>query len=230
MTTRLLAIETATEACSAALLVGDAVLERFQVAPREHGALLLPMIDSLLDEAGLSMAQLDGLAFGRGPGSFTGVRMATGVIQGLAFASDLPVVPVSTLASLAQGVVDRAAPPLIYAALDARMGEVYWAAYEPDAAGLVRLLGEEQVMPPEAARLWQERPGIGVGHGWRTYVGQLEVALHGRVETCYVDELPRASGVARLARPILAQGGGVAAEEALPVYLRDNVAKPKSGI
>ena len=225
---KLLAIETATEACSAALLIDGAIQERFEVAPRRHGELILPMAEALLMEAGLQLSQLDALAFGRGPGSFTGVRMATGVIQGLAFAADLPVVPVSTLAALAQTVVDRSESSLIYAALDARMNEIYWGVYQPNAQGRVQLLGEEQVIPASSASAWDHKPGIGVGHGWRTYIGELTDALEGAVSTCYVDELPRAAAVAHLAQAAYEQGQMVSAEAALPVYLRDNVAKVKA--
>lgn len=225
---KLLAIETATEACSAALLLDGEVVERFQIAPREHGTLILPMIESLLQQAGLGLAQLDALAFGRGPGSFTGVRMATGVIQGLAFSVDLPVVAVSSLAALAQTVVDRADDQLIYAALDARMGEIYWGVYEPDATGLVQLLGDECVTPAEQVSAWESRQGVGVGHGWRTYLDILTTKMDGAVTTCFADELPRAAMVARLATALYQQGLSVSAERALPVYLRDNVAKVKA--
>lgn len=225
---KLLAIETATEACSAALFLDGDVRERYQVAPREHGDLILPMIESLLQEAGVGLSQLDALAFGRGPGSFTGVRMATGVIQGLAFSIDLPVVPVSTLAALAQSIVDRCALPRIYAALDARMGEVYWGAYQIGPDGLVALQGEEHVLPPAAVTALGGQHGVAVGHGWRTYRDVMLAAMGGTVDACYADQLPRAAGVALLAESLYHKGLSVPAEQALPVYLRDNVAKVKA--
>ena len=116
---KILAIETATEACSAALLVDNEIIDRFEVAPQKHGDLILTMVDELMNEAGVKLPQLDALAFGRGPGSFTGVRMATGVIQGLAFAVDLPVAPVSTLTALAHQTIDESEGRTVYAALDA---------------------------------------------------------------------------------------------------------------
>ena len=149
---RILAIETATEACSAALYVDGEVSERFQLAPREHALLILPMIDALLVDAGMSLGALDAVAYGRGPGSFTGVRIAASVAQGVAFAADLPVVAVSTLASLALGAMSATGQHSVMSALDARMNEVYWGLYEREPAGLPRLQGEECVCAPGHVR------------------------------------------------------------------------------
>jgi tRNA threonylcarbamoyladenosine biosynthesis protein TsaB len=126
---KLLALDTATEACSAAVWVDGTVLERYELAPRRHAALILPMIEAVLAEANLSPLQLDAIAFGRGPGAFTGVRIAVGIAQGIAFAADLPVIPISTLAALALGAAQETGYSRIAAALDARMGEVYWGVY-----------------------------------------------------------------------------------------------------
>ena len=122
---KLLALDTATEACSAAVLADGEVLERYELAPRRHAALILPMIESVLAEAGLEISQLDAIAVGRGPGAFTGVRIAIGIAQGIAFAADLPVALVSTLAALALGTARDTGATRIAAALDARMGEIY---------------------------------------------------------------------------------------------------------
>ena len=141
---KILALDTATEACSAALLSGDgSVYERHDIAPRRHAELILPMVDGILTEAGLGLNDLDAIAFGRGPGAFTGVRIAAGVTQGLALGAGLPVIPVSSLAALAQPALGKAA--IVLPAIDARMGEVYWAAYESDQDGLVTALAGEQV-------------------------------------------------------------------------------------
>ena len=133
MTTRILAIETSSAACSAALSVDGEVVERDALAPRQHAALILPMIESLLAESGCAVGELDAIAFGRGPGSFTGVRIAASIVQGIAFAADLPVIPVSTLAALAFGAMRESSVPRVIAALDARREEVYWACYERTA-------------------------------------------------------------------------------------------------
>ncbi|MCG5500262.1 tRNA (adenosine(37)-N6)-threonylcarbamoyltransferase complex dimerization subunit type 1 TsaB [Ectothiorhodospira lacustris] len=222
---KLLAIETATEACSAALLLDRDVWVRFEVEPRAHARLILPMMEGLLAEAGLSLGQLDALAFGRGPGAFTGVRIATGVIQGAAFAADLPVVPVSTLAALAQQGLDEGANQVL-AALDARMGEVYWGAFRGDEDGLAIPAGEEQVCAPSDAPLPEWQGWLGVGHGWSAH-GDV---LTNRFRDCLsgaplADCLPSAAEVARLAARDFTQGMAVPAEAVLPVYLRNRVAE-----
>lgn len=219
---KILAIETATEACSAAVLVGDDVAERYQVAPRGHADLILTMVQAVLGEAGLSLAQLDGIAFGRGPGSFTGVRIATGVVQGLAFGADLPVAPVSTLAAVAQGTYRVRGATQLLVALDARMHEVYWGCYGI-VDGLARLEGTEQVVAPAQTPLPVAGQWWGAGSGWQAHADVL-LARHG-AHLAGRDEarLPHAADVARLGAVLLQGGGGVAAEQALPVYLRDRV-------
>jgi tRNA threonylcarbamoyladenosine biosynthesis protein TsaB len=221
----LLAIETATEACSAALFSGGRIIERYQVAPQEHNRLILPMIEAVLAEAGLQLTQLDALAFGRGPGSFTGVRIAVGVVQGIAFGADLPVVPISTLAALAQEALDETDEEYAYACLDARMGEVYWGIYRRGETGCVELVGEEAVLAADHVPFLEESRGVGIGSGWSRYGEQLAERLRGRIATVLPDRLPRAAGVARLAAEAWRAGISVPAEQALPVYLRDNVAR-----
>lgn len=219
-----LALETATEACSAALLVRGEVRERFVVAPREHSKRILPMLESLLAEAGISLAQVDALAFGRGPGSFTGVRIAAGVAQGVAFAAELPVVPVSSLAALAQGQ----SAGRVLAAIDARMDEVYWGAYVRDTAGLMRLQGAEAVLPPGRTPTVEGGDWLGAGSGWETY-GEILAAHHAAVlRGCASAALPRAADVARLGAAAFAAGESCTPEQAQPVYLRDRVAWQKS--
>jgi len=222
---KILAIETATEACSAALLIDDAVLERYELAPQQHNRLILPMIDSLLAEAGIKVSQVDALAFGRGPGSFTGVRIAAGVAQGISFAVDLPVVPVSTLAALAQDALTEFGETVAFPCIDARMGEVYWGVYRRGEAGLAELLGEESVLPADRVSFPDHAKGIGIGSGWKTYGSVLEERLGGNVKRILPDRFPRAAMVARLGADALGRGLFVEPEQALPVYLRDNVAK-----
>ena len=225
---KLLAIETATEACSAALWLDGALTDRYEVAPREHTRLILPMMDELLAEAGVRLADLDALAFGRGPGAFTGVRIAAAVIQGAAFGADLPVVPVSTLAALAQQGLDRSHTRVL-AALDARMGEVYWGVFEADAEGLAVPVGHEQVIAPEAVPMPVGEGWYGIGTGWSAYGSALRARLDGHIGDVDSECFPSAKDVARLAVRDFAAGLAVSAEQALPVYLRDKVAeKPKS--
>lgn len=224
---KLLAIDTAAEACSAALLIQGAVRSRFLHAPRRHGELILPLMEALLAEAGLGLKQLDALAFGRGPGAFTGIRIATGVIQGAAFGSGLPVVPVSNLAALAQRHFREQGHRRTLAAFDARMGEVYWGAFVIDDDGLARGLGPEQVAGPEGVRVPDGEGWHGVGSGWGTY-GELLAARVGTGLSSLAPELVcHAHDVAVLGAALFGEGQGVPAEQALPVYLRDQVAWAK---
>lgn len=221
---KILAIETATESCSAALLLDGAITVRERIAPREHATLILRMCDELLGEAGLKPVDLDAVAFGRGPGSFTGVRIATGVIQGIAFAADLPVAPVSSLAALAQGAMRQDGAQRVLAAIDARMGEVYWAAFGA-SEGLVEPLSSEVVVAPEQVTIPPGGDWVGVGSGWGTYREILMERGEGRISGVQSERFPLAQDVAVLAARALERGETVAAEQALPVYLRDNVAK-----
>jgi tRNA threonylcarbamoyladenosine biosynthesis protein TsaB len=222
---KLLAIETATEACSAALYLDGEIRLRSQVEPRRHAELILGMMDELLAEAGLRLTQLDGLAFGRGPGSFTGVRIATGVVQGAAFGADLPVVPVSTLAALAQGCFRHSGARRILPAYDARMQELYWAAYTVDGNDRVQLVGEEQVASVDEVTLPEGGGWHGVGSGWLSYGEQLAQRLGPNLEGYSGEQLCSAQDVATLGVAGLAAGQMVSAEQALPVYLRDQVAR-----
>ncbi len=217
---KLLALDTSTEACSAALFIDGEIRQRFEITPKAHTKLLLPMIDSLLAEAQLTLSQLDALAFGCGPGSFTGVRIATGVVQGLAFGADLPVVPVSTLAALAQNLL----PTLAFVATDARIGEIFWGVYQRNADGFVELIGKEAVLPVEYIEFPQQS-ALGIGSGWRVYKDELLARTKGLVSDIESDVLPQSSTIAELGVYGFKQGLAVAAEYAQPVYLRDKVAQ-----
>lgn len=222
---KLLALDTATEACSAALYIEGEISQRYQLAPREHSNLILQMLDDLLAEAGLSLPALDALAFGRGPGSFMGLRIAAGVVQGISLAHELPIVPVSTLASLAHIQMQQGGADRVLAAIDARMSEVYWGAYL-NQAGLPVLQGKEMVVPPDQIPLPDSQGWTGVGSGWGTYHDLLQQRLGDRLSTSHGDVFPSAASIAELAVAKLAQGEtGVDAARAIPVYLRDQVAK-----
>ncbi len=224
---KLLAVETSTEACSAALIIDGEVAERFELAPKEHTKLILPMIDSLMAEAGLSPQQLDGLAFSRGPGSFTGVRIATGVIQGIALGADLPVVSVSTLAALAQDFFENNAQDAAFVAMDARMEEIFWGVYRCDSAGYAELMGNEAVTPADLVD-FPELLGVGIGSGWGVYSQELMSRLVNRVSRYEAERLPRAKAIAKLGARGFELGLAVPVEQAMPVYLRDKVARKES--
>ena len=223
--TTLLALDTATEACSVALLHDGRVLSHYEVAPRMHAQRLLPMIQQLLGEAGISASALDAIAFGRGPGAFTGVRIAIGVVQGLVFALERPVLPVSNLAVLAQRALREQGVTQVAAAIDARMDEVYWGCYRAEA-GEMRLLGQEAVLPPEQAEAPRGSDGewFGAGTGWGTFAARIAltpVSMDGSM-------LPHAEDLLTLARFAWARGEALPADQAQPVYLRDQVATPKA--
>lgn len=214
---KILAIETATEALSVALLVDEMLHAHHELAPRRHGELLLRTIDELLKATRLALSDLDAIAFGRGPGAFTGVRIAVSAAQGLAFGAQLRVVPVSTLAALAQDSLNTGAPRVV-AAIDARMGEVYAGAFTADADGLAVPAGDEYLGP---AAGFAPPPGawFGAGTGFGAYPGGFQFELADSDPTA----LPTAAAVARLAAREVAHGRTLAPEQAAPVYLRDTV-------
>lgn len=219
---KILAIDTSTEACSAALSIDEEVIFRYKLAPRKHTDLILPMIDNLMEEAGLSVTQLDGLAFGRGPGAFTGVRIATGVIQGIAFGADLPVAPVSSLAALAQGCWREQKSEKVISAIDARMSEVYWSCYQLEN-GYMILSGEEGVYSADKAVLPKGKGWIGAGSGWDVYMDQLSARLEDQLADIRIGTFPHAIDVCSLAIQAFELGKTVSAEQVRPVYLRDNI-------
>jgi tRNA threonylcarbamoyladenosine biosynthesis protein TsaB len=244
---RVLAIDTATENCSAALLIDGSVQSREIEMERGHAERILPMVDDLLSGADLSLKDLDAIAFGRGPGSFTGVRLAVTVTQGLAFGAGLRVVPISDLQAVAQRAFrqDRTLTRVLVCN-DARMSEVYWACFERGGDGLVRLEGEERVSKPSEVKLpsmWST--AVAVGRGFIAYAEALRTAI----PTAIPPELPRstpadvapaptsrattesllhflphATDIALLSTPHVAAGRLIPPEAATPIYLRDNVA------
>lgn len=194
-------------------------MERFELGNR-HSERILAMVREVLAESGLTLAQLDAVAFGRGPGSFTGLRIGAGVAQGLAFGADIPVAPVSSLAALAQGVD----APRVLAAIDARMNQVYVGAYVKSSQGIVELAGSESVIAPGELPLPAGNEWVGAGSGWDQYHALLLARLDGCVINWRRQVYPRARLVGQLGAVICRSGKALPAERALPVYVRDDVA------
>jgi len=221
---KILALDTATEACSVSLGIGDRAIHRYVELERGHAEQLLPMVDSVLAEGGIALGALDAIAFGRGPGGFTGVRLAASVAQGLAFGAQLGVVPISDLAAVAQRVV-QLTPSVrrVLVANDARMKEVYWAWFEMDG---VIASGREHVsaaalveVPTDSAGAW-----AAAGRGLLAWPALADRCRASGAEL-HIDLLPRASEVLALARLAAAAGQILDPADALPVYVRDRVAE-----
>ncbi|MEL7595714.1 tRNA (adenosine(37)-N6)-threonylcarbamoyltransferase complex dimerization subunit type 1 TsaB [Aeromonas veronii] len=220
---KILAVDTATEACSAALLVGDKLFSRWEEAPRDHTRKILPMVQAVLEDAGISLSDLDAIAFGRGPGSFTGVRIGISVAQGLAFGAGVPLIGISTLAAMAQGAYRLDGAEQVLTAIDARMNEVYFGRYEL-VDGRMQLVGDEVVSDPVAlvdVRGKLAGPVTCVGTGFETY-GETLSGLADELAESQV-RFPAAEDMLPLARAAWLAGEAVPVEQATPVYLRDKV-------
>ena len=218
---KLLALDTATERCSVALLIDDRIVARSTETPRGHADLVLPMVEEVLAEGGLTLQQLDGLAYGRGPGGFTGVRIAVGVAQGLAYGAQLMTVGISDLAAVAQQFAAPGARILV--CMDARMNEVYWSRFEATPDGLVKPTAPERVDRPAAVDPADATVFAGTGFGAypQLLAGRSAAAVHAAAR-------PHAREIARLAAVELRAGRGKPPEQAQPVYLRDQVAVVKA--
>jgi tRNA threonylcarbamoyladenosine biosynthesis protein TsaB len=220
----LLALETATDACSVALLHAGETLERYEIAPRRHTDLILPMVDSLLAQAGLDCSRLDAIAFGAGPGSFTGVRIATSVAQGLALAHDLPVVPVSCLALLAIGGAREHDAEIVVPVMDARKQEVYGAAYRVDRErSLVSVLIDDWLGAAADLPLPTQPELIVVGRGAEVYRDRIQARVPDGTRVYGEPAFPRARDALASAAAALAAGTAIAPEFARPLYLRHAV-------
>lgn len=226
-----LAIDASTEACSVALTVNNKTFSEFELAPQSHSLLLLPMVDRLLKKADIKLAQLDGLIFGQGPGSFTGVRIGVGVAQGLAFAADLKVVGVSTLQVMAQQAYSLHQQVEVIATIDARMSEVYAGYYQLNEQGIMEPVLNDTVLAPEKVaeylneHLVQGQQVYGVGTGWDAYKNELE-ALKINAGTPEI-LFPNAQELLEIGQYYFSQGKAVIAEHAQPVYVRDTVSWKK---
>ena len=222
----ILAFDTSTTACSVALLQGDITLSEHKVAPMKQAGLILPMIQHLLDQAGVTLQALDAVAYGCGPGSFTGIRIASSVAQGIGFAYSLPIIQISSLAAIAQAAYIAQRCTKLLVSVDARMEQVYWGVYEVNQAGLVELIGEEAVYAPQQVSLFtqpdaQKQRWNGVGDGWGQYGSQMVNALGFQPQHLYPMQVATAEAVLKLAKAQLEMGQiGLSASQVAPVYLR----------
>lgn len=221
---KILALDTSTEVCSVALSYADQIIQEYQLAPRQHANLILPMVQNVLSEAQLSLHQIDVIAFGRGPGSFTGLRIAASVTQALAFAHNIPVVALSSLQILAQGCYRQYNATHLIAALDASMNEIYCGEYQLHKHCMM-LLNPEKVCAPLEITVPKQGEWIGAGSGFDVYHQILQPKLADKLLQWLPNCYPNAYDMITLAAAECQQGKAVAAEQALPVYLRDNVAK-----
>lgn len=220
----IIALDTSTEYCSLALWLNNELISKEVLAGQRHSELLLPMLHTMLAEASVTLNQIGGIAFGAGPGSFTGLRIACGVVQGLAFSQNIPVIGISTLEALAQ----QADAPKVLAALDARMGELYFAAYEKTATGGWTSIHAPLLCQPEAAPAVEGAGWTGCGSGFDLYHADLSQHYSNNLQQIMPDCYPHAREIAQLAVIKFAKGEGKAAEEALPVYIRNKVALKES--
>lgn len=225
--TKILALDASTDACSVALYVDGATSHIFELAAKSHTQRLLPMVDEILSAANCTLKDLDAIAFGRGPGSFTGLRICMGIVQGLAFGANLPVIPVSTLQAMAQGFITdnpQTSSPLLVT-LDARMDEVYWGLYSVDKTPIA--LSAEHVMKPADVCLQDvvvnlDKKFIAIGPGW--HYADLQTIIP---ETFVQDVHPNALHMLPIALEAFNNGETQSILDAQPVYLRDSVSWQK---
>jgi len=232
---KLLSIETSTDACSVAISMEGSTHEKFEIIPRLHAERILPMVSALLAEFDLSLGAFDAIAFGRGPGSFTSLRIGIGVVQGLAWGAGLPVVPISSLAAVAQGAIEQVLDSQrqaseqdkeisrICVAIDARMSEVYSAEFEMGLNGLVEPVSVERVCKPSVVHVENSRLVCGAGNGFSRYSELSELGTD--LALCLPDCWPKASAVSHLAEAWLEHNKPLPAAQAQPVYIRDKVAE-----
>lgn len=217
---KLLVIDTSTEWCSAALWLDGRILARRVLAEQRHSSLLLPMVDELLREAATPLVQLDGIGYGAGPGSFTGLRIACAVTQGLALGADLPVVGVSTLESIAE----QAGAEQVLAVLDARMAEVYWAAYQRSGLDWQCVIEPALALPESVSVPDDSGDWVGAGNGFVALGDVLRPRLAAQLVRVDASLMPDAAAMAGLAARAFERGDGMDAAHAAPIYLRDKVA------
>lgn len=217
---KILALETSTEFCSAALYLNGEIFNKEVLAGHRHSEILLPLIQEILSEAGLTLQQIDGIAFGAGPGSFTGLRIACGVAQGLAYAVDLPVVGISTLEAVAQKVGEQK----IIVALDARMGEIYHAAYQKLMSHDWKIISPPTLCSPQYAPSLSDNGWDGCGSGFDVYSKELSILYNKSIHRIHYKLHPQAREIAQLSLPRFTDGSNTDPINAIPVYIRNKVA------
>jgi len=217
---KLLAFDTSSAACSIALSIDGEITSHHEIAPMQQAKLLLPLLSTVLKTKNIAVSDLDAIAFGCGPGSFTGVRIAVSVAQGLGYAAEKPLIAVSSLAAIAQAAYQDLGWTQFVVAVDARIHEVYWGAYEVQQNQLVKLIGKEQVSRPEEVTL-PSSTWCGVGNAWEVY----RSLIPAQPVSVRTDCLPHAAAILPLAEEKFRLGEVISAADAIPVYLRDDVAK-----
>lgn len=230
MSFNILAVDTSSEACSVALFSHGKMIEDYQWAPKKHTTLILPMIAKILSEAALSLSQLDALAFGRGPGSFTGIRITASAIQAMAFAHDLPVIPISTLRALAQGCYRDFQQPSVLVTSNAGLGEVYWGEYYFDPLTQVMQVVTDDVLSPIANITSNARFWCGAGSDWGLFEEHIQNKLQEQLQHWMPNRYPCAQDIACLASADYTLHRGLAADQALPVYLREPHMSKKNSV
>jgi len=221
MSEKILIIDTSTEACSVAVTHGEVLFHQQDVTPRSHTKMVLPMVDAMLKKANLTLKELDAIAWGRGPGSFTGVRIGTGIMQGLALGANKPVIGISTLATMAQQAMDEHGATDVIAAIDARMNEVYWGVFK-NIEGIATLIDQETVVKPEAIDIaaLEDTKYMAVGTAWAAYPALKNIAnIEVNTDILY----PSSHAMAPLAKAAFRLGLAVDVDDASPVYVRDTV-------
>ncbi|WP_111980059.1 tRNA (adenosine(37)-N6)-threonylcarbamoyltransferase complex dimerization subunit type 1 TsaB [Algibacillus agarilyticus] len=218
----ILALDTSTEACSAAIITDNAEFSEYEVCPREHNQKLLAMVEKVLADAQLTLDDVDAIAYGSGPGSFTGVRITTGIVQGLAYGAQLPVIGVGSLAAMAHGVFRRTGANHIISAIDARMAEIYLGAYHITELGKVNPLMDEVVTQPhDSINHLPKDNWTSIGTGWQTY--KTELLAQQAVNQDSVEFFPHALDIALIGKQQWAEGDFTSAELTTPTYLRNEV-------
>lgn len=222
---KILAFDTSTEACAVGVSVGGELYEHFSIPEKKQTQILLPIIEELLQQAGLTLSDLDAIAYGQGPGAFTGVRLAVSVAQGLGFSTGVAVMGVSTLAAVAQHANTKHDARKVLVAMDARMGEVYFASYDFNHSGLLERQSEEQVISLKDISLPQDGTWVAVGTGWDEYPDDKPNGYSSRVSKNLATLHPDAASLVKLAKIVVKNKQTIPAEQAIPVYLRNDVVR-----